>query len=244
MDEMYSFEKMGSRRTILVGIAIATGVFLAYEFNARWQDRQSGLEEQNMLDALNVEFTSIHAALTQHLTKHMRTLESLEDLLATIENGSSKNTAPIIDSALLEMTDLDTWDRDDSTLNSLLSSDRTRILSSGNLRAKLEAWDGVIGEYWGDQEIANRMVDETHIPYFASMNISVPVAMSESEGGQPALERSASNNADAIRRLLEDPKFHVLAATRYRFKEHLIVEIEIAITAAEAITAEIEKPLN
>ena len=75
-------------------------------------------------------------------------------------------------------------------------------------------------------------------------NVPVSAVMTASSADRPTPERSISNDPDAIRQLLEDPKFHVLAEVRYRFKEHLIVEIEIAIAAAEAILSEIEKPVN
>ena len=88
------------------------------------------------------------------------------------------------------------------------------------------------------------MIHESHIPYFVSKNIAVGAVMTESSADRPTPERSISNDPDAIRQLLEDPKFHVLAEVRYSFKEHLIVEIETAIAAAEAILSEVEKSVN
>jgi len=235
---------MSSPRILTLVVAAVAGLFLAYEFIAWWQDREFSAEEQALLHALNVEFDSVQTVLTQQLTEQQRTRELLEALLNSIENGSSRNAGPIVDSALLEMTSYAAWDRDESTLDALLSSDRTKNLSSEALRTKLDAWNGVISEDWGDQEIANRMVDDTHVPYFASKNIPVGAAMSGSEGIRPAPGMSAADNPDVIRQLLQDPKFHVLAEVRYRFKEYLIVEIEKAIAAAKAITAEIEQSLD
>jgi hypothetical protein len=53
-----------------------------------------------------------------------------------------------------------------------------------------------------------------------------------------------SEDPDAIKRLLEDPKFRVLAEIRYSLKRHLTGEFEGAIAAAEAILAEIETSIN
>ena len=112
------------------------------------------------------------------------------------------------------------------------------------LRAKLSAWQRAFDEFWGDQEIANKMIYETHIPYFTSKNIAASTTVRDANDDQAGPERSISIDSDAIRQLLEDPKFHVLVEVRYRFKEHLIVEIEITIAAAKAVLSEIENPSN
>lgn len=244
MVKMHNLANMSWPRVLVGGVAIVAAIFLALEIGARWQDPQVGIEEQQVLQGLKQEFTSVHEVLTRHLTDHSRTLESLENLLLEIENGPSKDIGPIIDSALSEMTSPVTWDHDDGALDVLLSAGRVDILTSSTLRAKLSSWEAAFSEFWGDQEIANTMIHESHIPYFVSKNIAVGAVMTASSADRPTPERSISNDPDAIRQLLEDPKFHVLAEVRYRFKEHLIVEIETAIAAAEAILAEVEKPVN
>jgi len=245
MDEMYNLPSKSWRRGLIGGVSVVAGAVLAFTLFAWWQDHQDGVEEQKkILQALREEFTTVNTVLTQHLAKQVRTRELLENLLEIIESGSSEDAGPIIDSALLEMITPDTWDRDDSALDALLSAARAGDKLNRALDAKLSAWEGVISEYWGDQEIANNKVDEAHIPYFVSNDISVGAVMRESDDDRPIPERSVPVSPDTIRKLLEDPKFHVLAEVRYHFKGHLIVEIETAISAAEAILAEIEKSLN
>jgi hypothetical protein len=244
MIKMHNLANMSWPRVLVGGVAIVAAIFLALEIGARWQDPQVGFEEQQVLQVLKHEFTSVHEVLTRHLAEHSRTLESLENLLLEIENEPSKDVGPIVDAALSEMTSPVTWDHGDGALDALLSAGRIEILTSSTLRAKLSSWEGVFGEFWGDQEIANTMIYDSHIPYFVSKNTAVGAVMTESSADRPTAERSISNDPDAIRQLLEDPKFHVLTEVRYRFKEHLIVEIETAIAAAEAILAEVEKPVN
>ena len=238
MDKMHDLIKTRWPRSAIGGVAVIVGVFLAFTW---WQDRENSVEEQKVLQVLKEEFTSIHAVLTQNLSEQVRTRKLLENLLLTIQNGSPNYVGSTVDPALTEMTSRDTWDRDENVLDELISAGRTRNLSNGALEAKLSSWASVIGEYWGDQKIANEMVDNTHLPYFAGKNISVGAEMRVSDDDRPSPERSVSNSPDTIRQLLEDPKFLVLAEVRYRFKEHLIVEIEIAIAAADAILAEIDK---
>ena len=55
---------------------------------------------------------------------------------------------------------------------------------------------------------------------------------------------SVSEDPQALKRLLEDPRFRVLTEIRYGYKRHLSQEFEIAIGAAEAILLEIEKSIE
>jgi hypothetical protein len=240
--KMDKFANIDWGRVLLGAVAIAVSIFLAFEIGAWRQDRQVGSEEQEVVQSLGKEFTSLNKILTRHLAEHSQTLESLEHLLIAIENGPSIDAGSIIESAFIEMTSPVTWDRNEGALDALLSSERTKNLTNTMLRAKLSAWQRAFGEFLGDQEIANKMIYETHIPYFTSKNIAVSAIATEANNDQPGPERSISIDSDAIGQLLEDPKFHVLVEVRYRFKEHLIVEIETAIAAAKAILSEIETP--
>lgn len=244
MVKMHNFGNMSRSRVLVWGVIIVAGIFLVFGIFAWQQDRQIRYEEQRILQGLKEEFTSVHKVLSQHLAENSRTLASLKDLLLAIENGPPKDAGLVMDSALLEMTTPVTWNRGDGALDALLSSGRTKILTNSALQAKLSAWEGVLGEFLGDQDIANKMVYETHMPYFVSKNVVVGTVMAESHDDRPTREGSISNDPEAIRQLLEDSQFHVLAEVRYRFKEHLIVEIKTAIAAAEAILAEVEKPFN
>jgi hypothetical protein len=237
-DKVHHLKNASWPRATIGGVGVVTGAFLAF---AWWQIRLDNIEEQKVLRALDEEFTYIHAALAQHLTVHVQTSELLVNLLQTIEDGSSKIAGPIIEPVLLEMAGHDTWDLDDSALEELISAGHVGDLSNRELSAKLSAWAGVIGEYRGDQEIANNLVDESHIPYFLSKNVSFGAVKRKSDDDRPRPERAISYSPDTIRQLLEDPKFHLLTEVRYRFNEHLIVEIEISIEAAEGILAEIDE---
>jgi hypothetical protein len=238
--KMHNFTNIVWVRVLLGAVAIAVSIFLVFEIGAWRQDHQVGIEEQEVVQSLGNEFTSLNKILARHLAEHSETLEPLERLLMEIENGPSIDAGSIIESAFIEMTSPVSWDRNNGALDALLSSERTTNLANTLLRAKLSAWQRAFDEFWGDQEVANKMIYETHIPYFTSKNIAVGTIVTEANDDQPGPGRSISIDSDAIKQLLEDPKFHVLVEVRYRFKEHLIVEIEIAIAAANAILSEIE----
>lgn len=236
---MQKTTNMGWPRIFAEVVAIVASILLAFGIDAWWQDRQIRLEEQQILQDLNDEFLSIRGILERHLTLHLEHLQWLEDFLNMIEDGPSRDAGTIVEAALLEMVTPTTSDIGNGTLNALLGSGRVDILTSRTLRAKLAAWDGVMGEVWDDQNDNAKMVYEIHVPYFVAEGIPVGAAMRRWYEDWPIPARSISEDPDAIRRLLEDPRFHVMVEVRYGYKRHLTQEFEHAIAAAEAILTEI-----
>lgn len=112
------------------------------------------------------------------------------------------------------------------------------------LRVKLVAWEGVIAEVRDDQAANAKIVYEVHIPYFVSESVAIGASMSQWYDDWPIPVRSISEDPEAIRRLLGDPRFRVLAEIRYGYKRDLTGEFEAAIAAAELILAEIEASTN
>ena len=92
---MHKLANMSWPRVLVGGVVIVSAIFLALEMDSRWQDRKVGFEEQQVLQGLEQEFTSVHEVLTHHLAEHSRTLDSLEILLLEIDNGPSKGVGPI-----------------------------------------------------------------------------------------------------------------------------------------------------
>ena len=85
------------------------------------------------------------------------------------------------------------------------------------------------------------MVYEIYIPYFVNEHVPVGASMRQWSDDWSLPLKTISESPDAIRRLLEDPRFAALAEVRYGYKKHLTGEFEAAIAAAEAILVEIEK---
>lgn len=102
----------------------------------------------------------------------------------------------------------------------------------------------MIDEVWDDQEAHEKMVYEVFIPYFVSENVAADAAMRHWYDDWPIPVNSISEDPDAIKRLLEDPKIRILAGVRYGYKRHLTDEFKAAIAAAEAILVEIEKSIS
>lgn len=235
---------MGWPRILAEGVAIVASILLAFGIDAWWQDRQTRFEEQQILLGLNEEFQSIREVLRRHMELHLRDIQSLEDILVAIENGPSKDAGSIVEAALSEMISPVTTDLGNGTLDALLNSGRLEILTSSTLRANLVAWERVIGEVWDDQNNNAKMAFEIYLPYFVSERIPVGAAMRLGDDDWSAPVKPISEDSDAIKRLLEDVRFRVLAEIRYGFKRHLTGEFESAIAAAEMILEEIEKSIN
>jgi len=237
-------EKLPWKRLTVEAAAIVGSILLAFAIDAWCEDRQTRHEEQQILQGLKEEFIAIHEVLTRHMAQHLQRLQSLQKVLLTIHNGPSNDAGMIVEAALLEMVSPTTSDLGNGTLDALLSSGRIEILMNKTLRAGLAAWNGVIGEVWDDQEAHAKMVYDIYIPYFVSEHVPVGATMRQWYDDWPLPLKTISENPDAIKRLLEDPKFRILAEVRYGYRKHLTGELEAAIAAAEAILVEIEKSIS
>ena len=232
------------KRLAVEAAAIIVSILMAFAIDAWWDERQTRIEEQQILHGLKEEFVVIQKKLTKDKAEHLTRLRFLEDLLLEFENGPSENAGPILDVALSSLVSPSTTDIGNGTLDALLNSGSVEILLSRKLRARLAAWPGVIGEVWDDQENGAKMVFEIHIPYFISENVPAGAAMSQWYSDWPIPVQSISSDPDAIARLLDDPKFRVLVEVRYGFQRHLTDEFEAAISAADEIVSEIDESID
>ena len=231
------------KRLTVEAVAIVVSILMAFAIDAWWDERQIRIEEQQILHGLKAEFIVIQKTLARDKAEHLTGLKFLENLLLEFENGPSENAGSVLDVALLSLVSPSTTDIGNGTLDALLNSGSVEILQSRKLRAKLAAWPGVIGEVWDDQENGAKMVFEIHLPYFISENVAAGAAMSQWHSDWPIPVQSLSNDPDAIKRLLDDPKFRVLVEVRYGYQRHLTGEFERAILAAEEIVSEIDESI-
>jgi hypothetical protein len=231
-------------RILAEGVAIVASILLAFGIDAWWQDRQTRQEEQQVLQGLKAEFTSIREVLEEHLDIHMQGLQSLEKLLIAIEHGASGEDGSIVESAVEDLLAPTTSDIGNGTLDALLSSGRVEILSNRTLRARLAAWNGVIGEVWDDQVVHSKLVYEVFVPYFISESIPAGITMRYWYDDWPIPGTPISEDPAAMKQLLEDSRFRVMVEIRYGYKRHLTEEFHLAIAAAEEILLEIDKSIN
>ncbi len=232
------------RRLSIEAAAIVGSILLAFAIDAWWEERAIRIEEQQVLQGLGLEFHSIRDVLSRHLSKHLQGVQALEDFLSAAGNGGVEEAGPIVDAALLELLVPRTSDLGSGTLTALLGSGRIEILSNRTLRAKLAAWEGVIGEVWDDQALNVKAVYEIHIPYFLTENIPAGAAMHRWYDEWPLPLRLPSDDPDLVSRLLSDEKLHAMVEIRYGYHRHTTEEFDTAIATVNTILVEIESSIH
>jgi hypothetical protein len=241
---MHNSQIIPWKRLSLEAAAIVGSILLAFAIDAWWEERQTRYEEQQVLQGLRLEFHSIRDVLSGHMSEHLQHLQTLENFLDAAGNGSLEEAGPIVDAALLVLLTPMTSDLGSGTLDALLSSGRIEILTNRALRAKLAAWEGVMGEVWDDQALNAKAVFEIHIPYFLAENIPASAAMHRWYAEWPFPLRPPSDDPDMVSRLLSDEKLHAMVEMRYGYKRHTTDEFEIAVAAVNAILAEIDSSIH
>ena len=232
------------RRLSIEAAAIVGSILLAFAIDAWWEERAIRIEEQQVLQGLGLEFHSIRDVLSRHLSMHLQGMQALEDFLSAAGNGGVEEAGPIVDAVLLELLVPRTSDLGSGTLTALLGSGRIEILSNRTLRAKLAAWEGVIGEVWDDQALNVKAVYEIHIPYFLTENIPAGAAMHQWYDEWPLPLRLPSDDPDLVSRLLSDEKLHAMVEIRYGYHRHTTEEFDTAIATVNTILAEIESSIH
>lgn len=226
-------------RLIAEGAAIVVSILLAFAIDAWWDERLERIEEQRILAGLDEEFSLIHEVLTSHRDLHLKRLDALELLLATIDRDKSGVTPALLGGTLDELLAPTTSDISNGTLHALLGSGRLEILSNRSLRKQLVGWEGAIEELWDDQHWHAKLVHEHHLPYFISEGYGMGDVNKVWYGDTSVPLRSISDDPSQVARLLDDPRFRSMVEAGYLYKQHLTEEFDLAISAAEEILGEI-----
>ena len=232
------------KRLIAEGTAIVLSILLAFGIDAWWDERKERIEEQQILQGLNEEFSLIRDVLKDHKHIHLGRLQALEDLLAAFDVDKSKRTTEVVAAGQEELLAPTTSDISNGTLRALLSSGRLEIIENERLRKLLVGWEISIEEVWDDQRAMSKLVYEIHAPYFISEGHGVGEVVDIWHSGNTASVRSIGEDAAEVERLLNDPRFQSMVEHRYLYKLHLTEEFESAIAAADEILAEINESIK
>ncbi len=229
------------KRLIAEGGAIVVSILLAFAIDAWWDDRQERVEERQILQDLEEEFSLIRDTLTRDSNVHLWQLQNLEEFLRKIDAGPLEVTPDQVSGVVEDLLSPRTSDISNGTLHALLGSGRLEIISRRTLREKLVGWESAIEEVWDDQQAHAKLVHEVHIPYFVAEGFGMADVMGIWYPGNTVPTRSIGNNAAELNRLLEDSRFRSIVEARFVYKLHLTEEFEEAIAAAEEILAEIRE---
>jgi hypothetical protein len=225
------------------GAAIVVSILLAFAIDAWWEERALRIEEQQVLQGLRLEFLATRDVLSGHLKEHLLDVKTFEDFLGAAGNSGVEKAGLIVDATLIALLNPPTSDVGNGTLDALLSSGRIEILTNKTLRAKLAAWEGVMGEVRDDQVLNVKSIFEIHIPYFVTKNIPAGVTMHQWYDEWPLPRRMPSDDPELVPRLLGDENLRVMVEISYGYKRHLTEEFDIAIAEVNAILAEIDSSI-
>lgn len=229
---MLSIGTKSARWLLAEVVVVVIGILLAIAIDAWWQERQMRVDEQEILAGLHSEFSAHHEILTRNLAANQRGKQSLEDFLGLRDGNQSPDVKAIVLAVLFDMSSPFTTDLSSGTLRALLGSGRLEYLTNKELRARIAAWDGVIGEVRDDEANGAKVVFELNVPHLVQQGY----LWTEIEKGP--------ENSPVITRMLDDPTFRHLVTMRSSSKSHLTGEFQNAIRAVDEILAELEKSIE
>ena len=206
-------------RLVIEGLVIVVSILAAFALDRWWESVRARAEEQQVLEALDVEFRAAQDQLEGTLALHRRILHSVgfvrEELDRAIRDGSPYATLP--DTALALLYIPPTTQLRLGTLDGLVGSARLGVIRDGELRASLASWgttlDELTEEEWASREYVNTELDRA---FRARMNVN-------------AFRSILSDSLDAVTpamtsRVPADMELLGVVATRYALLDHGIDE--------------------
>ncbi len=225
-------------------VLIVVSILLAFGIDAWWDERKERKEELEILRGLQQEFTLNRAIIQDQLEIHRNALVAMETLLRAAERGSWDSVELSIDDALGAALSPPTTDLGGGVRDALISAGRIDVLSNSALRAKLIAWENVLGEMQDDEVMGRELVFDLIIPYLARHGVPFANAFDTYKKHSWVPVRSIAGDHASADRLLTDPEFATILEVRFGFKLHGTEEYEDVIAAADEILAEIDKSLS
>ena len=225
------------------GLVIVASILLAFAIDAWWDERKERIEEEAILAGLDKEFRANRATLENQLANNLGMLEANTLLLQATRDGNWPKGAVTIEYAISEIMRPPTTDLGGGVLRAVTSAGRLPLISNQDLRFKLAAWEGTIGEVLDDEFMGRSVVFEIMLPYFIEKG--VPLSKGWDGGlwteGWPVEPSGISDNPEAVTALLTDPSFQTILEARYVYWAHTTGEYRTAIAAIDEILGEIER---
>lgn len=206
-------------RLFVEALVIVASILAAFALDRWWDSVRARAEEQQALDALDVEFRAAREQLEGTLALHQRILHSVGlvrgELDRAIRDGSPHATLP--DTALALLYIPPTTQLRLGTLDGLVGSARLGVIRDGELRASLASWgttlDELTEEEWASREYVYTELDRA---FRTRMNVN-------------AFRWILSDSLDAVvpartSKVPADVELLGVVATRYALLDHGIDE--------------------
>ena len=152
-------------RMLVEGIVIVASILAAFALDRWWDSVRARREEQQVLQAMDVEFRAARDQLENYRALHQRVLQSVEFVLGELDQavreGRPSVTLPDTSLALLYIPP--TTQLTLGTLDGLVGSARLGVIRNAELRSSLASWgstlDELTEEEWDSRQYVNTELD-------------------------------------------------------------------------------------
>jgi type II secretory pathway pseudopilin PulG len=207
-------------RLLVEGLVIVASILAAFALDRWWESVRARREEQQVLQALDVEFRAARDQLEGTLALHQRILRSVElvreELDRAVRDGSPFVVLPDTSLALLYIPP--TTQLTLGTLDGLVGSARLGVIRNAELRSSLASWgstlDELTEEEWSSRQYVNTELDRA---FRVRVNVK-PFRWVFSDGTLEAGAMGSTSKVPAEVEILG------VVATRYALLDHGIDE--------------------
>lgn len=233
---------MNRGRLFWEGVVIVISILLAFSIDAWWDERKDRIEEREILIGLEEEFRQNREIFEHQLQANLDMLVAMKVLLTAVHEGRWTVEGMSFDEALSQVLRPPTTDLGGGVLRAVMSGGRLPLISNKELRFKLAAWEGVLGEVLDDELTGRDLVFNTLLPYFIEHGVPLSRAWDGDDWGEwPIASTTLTADPEALQSLLADPSFQTILEARYVYWAHTTGEYESALDAIDEILAEIEQ---
>jgi len=207
-------------RLLVEGIVIVASILAAFALDRWWESVRARREEQQVLQALDVEFRAARDQLESYSALHQRVLHSVElvrgELDQAVREGSPFVVLPDTSLALLYIPP--TTQLTLGTLDGLVGSARLGVIRNAELRSSLASWgstlDELTEEEWASRQYVNTELDRA---FRSRVNVR-PFRWVFSDGTLDV------GGAGSTSRVPADVEILGVVASRYALLDHAIDE--------------------
>ncbi len=161
--DLLSENKTGKYLKYAIGeiILVVIGILIALQINNWNESRKDRISEQVILKQLKSEFNSNLKQLDEKIGIRDYMMNSAIQLLATIDNPSTRN----IDSIEMHLAKTIPYTTFDPILNDLATSGNLRLIKNDSLKALLSVWTSEIVQVTEGEQTWAKYRNEVYIPF-------------------------------------------------------------------------------
>jgi hypothetical protein len=217
--------------------AIVLSILLAFAIDAWWDGAQDRAEEQEILRSMEAEFTGLQQQLSVAAARRAAGLGALGRVLEGASLGFARLPAtPVLDSAMVLLVLVPTFDWTMGALESVLSSGRLELIQDRNLRVALASWPGMAQDIIENESDLRGRHQSIVLPMIAAHRVPISRALSRPFPALwPRVVPDTSVAREAYVALFRDPTFMPVLEWEYFAWRNSASEYNQAATAAEEI---------